>query len=71
LWKQAQQESPQGCHDPSFLGTICKGEARGDFDLELMPADSNLLNSALVICNFSGLRRQDFAKTEGWLPMWM
>ncbi len=63
-----RQKSPQGCHNPSFLGTMCKGEAHGDFDLWTMPADYNLLNSALAICNFSGLRRQDFAKTGGWLP---
>jgi hypothetical protein len=30
-----------------------------------MPVDSNLLNSALAICNFSGSRRRDFAKTRG------
>jgi hypothetical protein len=29
---------------------MCKGEAHGDFDLRTMPADSNLLNSALAIC---------------------
>jgi hypothetical protein len=29
------------------------------------------LNSALAICNFSGLRQWDFAKTEGWLQVWM
>ncbi len=28
---------------------MCKGEAHGDFDLRTMPADSNLLNSALAI----------------------
>jgi hypothetical protein len=44
---------------------MCKGEAHGDFDLQTMPADSNLLNSALAICNFFGSRRQDFAKMEG------
>ncbi len=54
-----------------FLGTMCKGEASGDFDLRTMPEDSNLLNSALAICNFSGLRRWDFSKTGGWLLVWM
>jgi hypothetical protein len=49
-------------HDPSFLGTMCKGEAHGDFDIQTMPADSNLLNLALAICNFSGSRQWDFAK---------
>jgi hypothetical protein len=29
------------------------------------PADSNLLNSALAICNISGLRQWDFEKTVG------
>jgi hypothetical protein len=58
-------------YDPSFLGTMCKGEAHGDFDLRIMPADSNLLNSVLVICNFCGSRRQDFAKTGGSLLVWM
>ncbi len=65
------RKSPQGRHNPSFLGTMCKGEANGDFDLWTMPADSNLLNFALAICNFSGLRRWDFAKTGGWLPVWI
>jgi hypothetical protein len=36
-------------YNPSFLGTMCKGEAHGDFDLRIMLADSNLLNSALAI----------------------
>jgi hypothetical protein len=49
---------------------MCKGDAHGDFDLRTMPAD-NLLNSALAICNFSGSRRRDFAKTGGWLLVWM
>jgi hypothetical protein len=44
---------------------MCKGEAHGDFDLRTMPADSNLFNSALAICNFSGSRPQDFAKMGG------
>jgi hypothetical protein len=33
-------KSPQGRHDPSFLGTMCKGEAHGDFDLRTMPSES-------------------------------
>jgi hypothetical protein len=69
--KFKRRQSPLGRHDPSFLGTMCKGEAHGDFDLRTMQADSNLLNSALAICNFSGSRRRDFAKTAGWLPVWM
>ncbi len=44
---------------------MCKGEAHGDFDLRTMPADSNLVNSALAICNFSVSRRRDFAKMGG------
>jgi hypothetical protein len=60
--KFKQQLSPQGRHDPSVLGTMCKGEAHSDFDLPTMPVNSNLLNSALAICNFSGSRRRDFAK---------
>ncbi len=43
---------------------MCKGEAHGDFERRIMPADSNLLNSALVICNFSGSRRRDFVETR-------
>ncbi len=63
---------PQGCHNPSFLGTMCKGQANGAFELQTMPADSNLLNSAFAICNFCGLRWWDFVKkTGGWLPAWM
>jgi hypothetical protein len=58
-------------HNPSFSGTMCKGEAHGGFDLQTMPADSNFLNSALAICNFSGSRQWDFAKMGGWLPVWM
>jgi hypothetical protein len=50
---------------------MCKGEAHGDFEQRIMPADSNLLNYALAIVYFSGSRRQDFAKTGGWLPVWM
>jgi hypothetical protein len=55
------------CHMAAtiFLGTMFKEEAHGDFDLRTMPGDSNLLNSALAICNFSGSRRRDFAKTGG------
>jgi hypothetical protein len=41
---------------------MCKGQAHGAFDLQTMPADSNLLNSAYAICNFCGLRRRDFVK---------
>ncbi len=56
-----------------LLGTMCKGEAHGDFERRIMPADSKLLNSALAICDFSGSRRWDFAKTKtgGWLLVWM
>jgi hypothetical protein len=47
----------QGCHQIEmaiiatrppqsvFLGTMCKGEAHGDFERQIMPVDSNLLNS--------------------------
>jgi hypothetical protein len=38
--------SPQGRHDPFFLGTMCKGDAHGEVERRMMPADSNLLNSA-------------------------
>jgi hypothetical protein len=62
---------PQGRHNPSFLGTMCKGEAHGDFDLQTMPSDSNLLNSALAFCNFCGSRRRDFAKKGGGLATGM
>jgi hypothetical protein len=44
---------------------MCKGDAHGDFERQIMPADSNLLNSALAICNFSGSRRRDLAKNWG------
>jgi hypothetical protein len=54
-----------------FWVPMCKGEAHGDFDLRTMPADSNLLNSALATCNFTGSRQRDFAKTGGWLPVWI
>jgi hypothetical protein len=37
---------------PSFWGTMDKGEAYGDFEQRIMPADSNLLNSALAISSF-------------------
>jgi hypothetical protein len=30
--KFKQQQSPQGRHHPSFLGTMCKEEAHGDFE---------------------------------------
>ncbi len=39
---------------------MCKGEAHGDFERRIMPADSNLLNSALVICHFSGFETVGF-----------
>jgi hypothetical protein len=62
-------------HPPFFLAGWLTPTHRigynGDFDLRTMPADSKLLNSALAICNFSGLRQWDFAKTEGWLQVWM
>ncbi len=48
-----------------LLGTMCEGEAHGNFDLRTMPADSNLLNSALAISNFSGLRGGGFCKNGG------
>jgi hypothetical protein len=54
-----------------FLGTMCKEEAHGDFDRRTMPADSKRFNSAFAISSFSGSRRQDFAKTGGWLPVGM
>ncbi len=44
---------------------MCKGDAHGEVERRMMPADSNLLNSFFAICNFSGSRRQDFAKTGG------
>jgi hypothetical protein len=50
---------------------MCKGEAHGDFDLQTMPAGSNLLNSALAICNFSGSMWRDLKKKGGWLLVWM
>jgi hypothetical protein len=31
---------------------MCKGDAHGDFERRIMPADSNLLNSVLAICFF-------------------
>jgi hypothetical protein len=48
---------------------MCKGEAYGDFERRMMPADSNFLNSALAISSFCGSRQQAFAKTGGWLPV--
>jgi hypothetical protein len=44
---------------------MCKGEAHGDFDLRTMPADSNLLNSALEICNFFWIESVGFFKNGG------
>ncbi len=48
-----------------FLGTMYKGEAHGDFERQILPADSNILNSALAIFNFYRFRQPDFAKTGG------
>jgi hypothetical protein len=50
---------------------MCKGEAHGDFELRIMQADFNLLNSALAFSSFSGSRQWDFTKTGGWLLVWM
>ncbi len=51
---------------------MCKGQAHGAFELQTMPADSNLVNSAFAICNFCGLRQWYFVKKPGgWLPAWM
>ncbi len=36
-----------------------------------MPVDSRHLNTAFAISSFSGPRQWDFAKTGGWLPVWM
>jgi hypothetical protein len=44
---------------------MLKGEAHGDFEWRIMPADSNLLNSALAIFNFSRSRQREFARTGG------
>ncbi len=38
---------------------------------KVLSADSKRLNSAFAISSFSGSRRRDFAKTDGWLPMWI
>jgi hypothetical protein len=42
-----------------------KGEAHGNLEQQMMPADSNLLNSALAFSGLCGSRWQDFAKTGG------
>jgi hypothetical protein len=50
---------------------MCKGDAHGEVERQIMPADSNLLNSDLAICKFFWMEQRDFAKTGGWLPVWM
>jgi hypothetical protein len=44
---------------------MCEGEARGDFDLRTMLADSNLWNSALAIYIFMDGDRGVFQKQGG------
>jgi hypothetical protein len=44
---------------------MCKGEAHGDFERQMMPVDSNFLNSALAISSFCGSRQRAFVKKKG------
>jgi hypothetical protein len=44
---------------------MCKGEAHGELEQQMIPVDSNLLNSALAISSFCGSKWQNFAKTGG------
>ncbi len=49
----------------------CAKEKPMAIEGRIMPADSNLFDSALAISSFSESRQQDFAKTRGWLLVWL
>jgi hypothetical protein len=67
--KLSQRQSPLGHQDPSFFGTMCNGEAHGDFERRMMTADSKRLNSAFAIASLVGSRQRALANTGGWLPV--
>ena len=47
------RKSPHGLQVPSFLGTICRGEAQGEVDLCTIPSLSMTSNSFLAASNFA------------------
>jgi hypothetical protein len=49
---------------------MCKGEAHGDLERQIMPADSNFpFEFRFGYLKFMWIKAVGFCKTGGWLPV--